>query len=205
MDPFDVTVYHAINGLAGHNRLLDDAMIFFAKYALEIYAGLFVVSWLALPKRAIQTRHAIVMAGLAGIVALCINVIIAHFWYRSRPFVLLPKGSFHQLIPHAADSSFPSDHTSGSFAFAAATWGKGPRWMQWAFTSIAVIVMFARVFVGVHWPTDVLASVVIGSAAGRSIWLFSRFVYPITIWVARVLHLAPSRRDSDTATNSLLR
>lgn len=195
MNSFDVTVFHAINGLAGKSAILDAIMSFFAEYALEIYAVLFVVTWFALPKDDLRKRHALVMSGLAGILALIINVIIAHFWFRARPFTVLPHGTFTQLIPHSPDSSFPSDHVSGSFAFAVGSWGRAPRWIQWTFTGVAIVVMFARVYVGVHWPTDVLASLVIGFASGRIIWLISRFIYPITTAVARVFRFGPAKEE----------
>lgn len=186
MNGFDLTLFHLVNGLAGHNHILDSIMIFFAKDALEIYAVLFLAGWFVLPKENIEGRHALVMAGLAGILALIINLIIAHFWYRSRPFVVLPKGADTQLIPHVPDSSFPSDHASGSFAFAGGSWNRAPKTFQVLFTCIAIIVMFARVYVGVHWPTDVLASVVVGVFSGRIIWLLSRWIRPITVMVARL-------------------
>lgn len=180
MNPFDVTVFHFINQFAGHNALLDMVMEFFAKSAPELYAVLFIISWFMLPRTDGASRHALVVSVCAGIFALLINVIIAHFWYRSRPFVLLPKGTYTQLIPHANDSSFPSDHASGSFAFSAAVWGKTHKSISYLFTSIAVIVMIARVYVGVHWPTDVLAGMVIGIVSGRMMWKFSKWIEPIT-------------------------
>jgi undecaprenyl-diphosphatase len=75
-----------------------------------------VLAWFALPKKDIQNQHALVVAGFAGVLALIINVIISHIWFRPRPFTVFQKGT--QLIPHSSDASFPSDHTSGSFGFA---------------------------------------------------------------------------------------
>lgn len=201
MDPFDVSLYHAINGLAGHSTLLDDIMKFFAKDALEIYAVMFIMGWFAIARNNIKSRHALVMSGLAGILALCINVVIAHIWFRPRPFTVLPHGSFTQLIPHSPDASFPSDHASGSWAFAAGTYGKAPKLAQWTFTAVALIVMFARVYVGVHWPTDVLGSVVVGVFSGRVIWLLSPVVYPITAYVAKLFRFGP-KQEQIGATSS---
>jgi undecaprenyl-diphosphatase len=42
---FDISLYHLINGHAGHSYLLDELMIFFAKYSLQFYAILFIVAW----------------------------------------------------------------------------------------------------------------------------------------------------------------
>lgn len=195
-NPFDIGLYHLINGLAGHNSILDAIMVLFAKDALEIYAVLFVIAWFALPKKDIQSRHALVVAGFAGILALVINVVISHIWFRPRPFIVLHKGTFTELVSHSNDASFPSDHTSGSFGFASASWGKSPKWISYSFTILAIGVMFARVFVGVHYPTDVLAGFVVGTLSGRIMWEFSRFLFPLTSFVAKLFKFGPAAKVS---------
>jgi undecaprenyl-diphosphatase len=195
-NPFDISLYHLINGLAGHNHLLDDLMIFFAKYALEFYAILFIVAWLTLPKRDIEHRHAIIVAGLSGILALLINVIISHVWYRPRPFTVLHKGTYLQLISHSKDASFPSDHTSGSFGFASGSWGHNTKWISGTFTVIAFLVMFSRIYVGVHYPTDVIASLIVGVLSGKIMWRFSRLFYPITLFFAKLFRFGPVQENS---------
>lgn len=202
LNPFDVTVYHFVNGFAGRSPILDAFMVFFAKYALEIYAVLFVVAWFALPKRDLKNRHALVIAGLAGVLALVVNVIIGHIWVRPRPFTVFSKGSFTQLIPHSADASFPSDHASGSFGFAAGSWGKQQKWISYSFTVVAVLVMIARVFVGVHYPTDVIGGMVIGIICGRVMWKFSRFLLPLTSFVAKLFHFGPTDKPVKTAKHA---
>ena len=202
LNPFDSTVYHWINGLAGHSHLLDAVMIFFAKDALEIYAVLFVVAWFALPKKDIQHRHALVVAGFSGILALLINVVISHIWFRPRPFTVFQKGTFTQLVPHSADASFPSDHASGSFGFAAGSWGHNTKWISHTFTVIAVIVMFARVYVGVHYPTDVIGGMIIGIIAGKVMWKFQRLLFPLTSFVAKVFKLGPTAKVAKHARSS---
>lgn len=194
LNPFDTTVYHWVNGLAGHSHVLDNIMIFFAKDALEIYAVLFVIAWFALPKRDIQNRHALVMAGLSGVLALLVNVVISHIWFRPRPFTVFHQ--YTELVSHSQDASFPSDHTSGSFGFAAGSWGKQQKWISYTFTMIAIIVMFARVYVGVHYPTDVLAGLVVGVIAGKIMWRFTRFLFPLTSMVARLFQFGPSSKDA---------
>ena len=192
LNTFDLGIYHLINGLAGHNRIVDAVMVFFAKDALEIYAVLFVLAWFTLPKRDIQNRHALVVAGFSGILALVVSVVISHIWFRPRPFVMLPTSSYTELISHNLDASFPSDHTSGSFGFAAASWGKSQRWIRYSFTMIAILVMFARVFVGVHYPTDVLAGLVVGIVSSRIVWKLSQYLFPLTSVVARVFRFGPA-------------
>jgi undecaprenyl-diphosphatase len=199
MNTFDLTIYHAINGLAGHNHLLDMIMTFFAKDALEIYALLFLIAWFTMPKSEIKHRHALVVAVFSGVLALLINVVISHVWFRARPFAILSKGSFTQLVPHGSDASFPSDHTSGSFGFAAASWGTNQKWISWSFTLLAIVVMFARVYVGVHWPTDVIAGFIVGTISGRLMWRFSGLIYPITLFGMKLCRLSSKEKHNENA------
>lgn len=180
MNPFDLTLYHFVNHFAGYHPVVDAIMKFFAQDALDIYAVLFIVAWFSLPKSEENKRHALVVSFCSGVLALFMNLVISHIWFRPRPFAVLPSGSFTQLIPHGNDASFPSDHTSGGFAFASGTWGKGTKWVSYSFTILAVLTMIARVYVGVHWPTDVIAGLVIGIFSSRILWRFERFVMPLT-------------------------
>jgi len=180
LNSFDAALYHSINSLAGHHPVLDIIMKILAQYSLEIYFLLFIIAWFALPKREEAQRHALIVAGFGGILALTINFLITQVWYRPRPFVVLAPGSYTKLIPHAIDASFPSDHASGSVAFARGAWGRTSRWVTWSFTLLAVLVPIARVYCGVHWPTDVLASTVVGLFSGWIVWHLSRLLSPFT-------------------------
>jgi len=194
MNPFDLTLFHLINQLAGHHALLDVCMIAFAKYSPEMFAALFIITWFLLPRGEFHRRQALIVSVAGGILALLINFAITSFWIRSRPFVVLPPGQVTQLIAHAADASFPSDHVSGSFGFAAALWHRGPKGVGLLFTAIGVVVAFARVYVGVHWPTDVIAGIVVGTVAGEVVWFASPLLRPITRIGMRLFHL----RDDDS-------
>lgn len=180
MNSFDLTLYRALNGLAGHHPILDAIMKILAQYSLEMYFLLFVIAWFALPKADESQRHALIVAGCGGILALALNFFIAQLWYRPRPFVVLAPGTYTKLIPHAVDASFPSDHASGSVAFARGAWGRTRPWVSRSFALLAVLVPVARVYSGVHWPTDVLASTAVGLFAGWIIWFLSRSLYPLT-------------------------
>ena len=198
MNSFDLSGYHMINQWAGHVPILDKFMSFTAQYALELYALLFIIAWFTLPKSEETRRHALIVAGFSGILALIINVLVSHVWFRPRPFVSLPKGSFTQLIPHSIDASFPSDHVSGSFGFAAASWKRTDRWVSYSFTSLAILVAIARIYVGVHWPTDVIAGAIVGLLSARIMWAVNSLVKPISQVGLRLFHFGPYALTSES-------
>ena len=198
MNLFDLSGYHLINQWAGHHPVVDKIMAFFAQYALELYVVLFLLAWFTLPKTESEKRHALVVAGFSGVLALGLNVLIGQFFFRPRPFVTLPKGTFTQLIPHSFDTSFPSDHTSASFGFATGSWNKASLWVKWSFTLLAILVAIARVYTGVHWPTDVLASIIIGIVSAKIIWLINPLFLPLTNLGLRIFHYGKfAKRNSN--------
>jgi len=192
---FDLLGYHALNQWAGHLSILDLIMSFLAQYALEIYVSLFAIAWFTLPKQNSDHHHALIIMGFSGILALIFNLVISNIWFRPRPFVTLPKGTFTQLIPQIADASFPSDHTSGSFGFAAGSWRKTPLWVRWSFTLLAILVAIARIYSGVHWPTDVLASVIIGVVSAKITWLINPLFRPLTNLFLWIFHYGKYTRE----------
>lgn len=103
----------------------------------------------------------VLLAGAATVLALALNQIINPVVDRPRPFVTLPH--VLQLLPHAADGSFPSDHAMIAGAFAGGLLMVHRRWGILA-AVLAVFLAFARVYAGVHYPTDVAAGLLIGAA-----------------------------------------
>ncbi|MBX5437032.1 MAG: phosphatase PAP2 family protein [Alicyclobacillaceae bacterium] len=189
MNSFDLRLFQALNQHAGQTPVLDPVMKVAAHYALEIYAVLFIAAWFILPRRDGERRHALVVAVAGAVLALLVNAVIGAVWYRPRPFVALH--GVHQLIPHPSDASFPSDHTAGGFGLASASWGKAARWLSWTITLLSLLVMVARVYVGVHWPTDVIGGMAVGIVCGRVAHLLSRPLRVITNIGLRLFRMGP--------------
>ena len=70
------------------------------------------------------------------------------------------------VIGPQSEYSFPSGHTAGSFAFVSVLWFLAPKKVSIPMTILAALISLSRLYVGVHYPTDVLGGVIIGSACG---------------------------------------
>jgi undecaprenyl-diphosphatase len=104
------------------------------------------------------TRQQAVLAGcLAAVVAVGLGLILEHMLARPRPFVAL---GIEPLLPHAADSSFPSDHTLVGVALVGALAWRVPRLGLWLL-AWALLVGLARVTAALHYPSDILGSAVL--------------------------------------------
>ncbi|MGO4275662.1 phosphatase PAP2 family protein, partial [Paenibacillus sp. TAF58] len=108
--------------------------------------------------------------------------ILAHFFYRDRPFV---THNVIQLIAHPANASFPSDHATGAFVIAISIWihrrKDGKLWL-----ALAAGIAFSRVWTGVHYPSDVIGGAVIGIAAAVLIHqLFKRS--SLALWLTKFI------------------
>ena len=79
------------------------------------------------------------------------------------------------LIEKQSDYSFPSGHTGSSFASAIVLWKELPGKYGVMALIVAVLIAYSRLYVGVHYPSDVLAGVVIGTVLALvSVWLVKK-------------------------------
>nr|WP_067288710.1 undecaprenyl-diphosphatase [Marinobacterium profundum] len=117
-----------------------------------------------------RTRLALLGAALAAGLGLGLNQVIALFWYHPRPFEI-PLGQ--TLLPHAIESSFPSDHFTLFMAIACSLM-LSPQLRAWGLWLLlpASLVAWARVYLGVHFPLDMLGALLMGafSAAVMHAW-----------------------------------
>lgn len=113
-------------------------------------------------------------AGAAALVAmllglLCTNVVLKHLVARPRPW--LDVAGLVPLVAEPDPNSFPSGHTCASFA-AALCWYRGLPWRagRTAGVVLAVLMGLSRLYVGVHYPSDVLAGAVVGALCAWAAW-----------------------------------
>ncbi len=197
-------LFEVLNLPAGHEGALDPLMIFGANDVIALMPLLVLALWFGLARwsplarllaagsgqdkaRAEGQRMALLACVAVGI-ALALNVAIGHIVREPRPFISHP-GVVHQLIAHAADNSFPSDHEAVAGAVTtvlvlymlalrstagAAVPQPGTRsaWLALA-TPLALVALVAlvwigvaRIYVGVHYPGDIAAGAGCGLVGG---------------------------------------
>jgi len=161
LEHLNLLCFSLLNADAGLHGWRLELGVFAAKYLILLVplglAGLWIGG------QPLQ-REAAVRALAATACALALNALIGLLWYHARPFV---GGTGHTFLHHAPDSSFPSDHGTIMFTVAlvlASSRAPLPRRLGRALLPLALAVAWARVFLGVHWPLDMLGALGIAIA-----------------------------------------
>jgi undecaprenyl-diphosphatase len=187
----DWRVYHSINTFVAHHSWLGrlfHGIETYGTYAIGIAA---VLLWLAArPGGDRKWKIASGSALAAAALGLLVNRLVTAGWHRDRPYQTHPGA--HVWGPHKTDPSFPSDHASASFAIAVAISLVDPV-VGVAFLALALLITVGRVIVGEHYPGDVVAGALIGTASAI-----------VVVYLARPL-IAALARIVERVTDPLLR
>ncbi len=155
----DKIIFEAIHSLVHKWWLLDWLGILIAEYLpyLLVLTAIFI---LIIERNWRGRVYLFALSGLSVILARgIITETIRFFYYRPRPFLAL---NFQSLIGNTdVAGSFPSGHATAYFALALAVFYINKKW-GWRFLIAAILMGLARVFVGVHWPSDILVGAIIG-------------------------------------------
>lgn len=103
--------------------------------------------------------------GLTGLIALLIGFLITNLWLknmvmRTRPYELVE--GLELIGKKAVDFSFPSGHSTASIAASAVFLAKLPKKFGVPAILLGVLICFTRLYIGIHYPSDVIAGVLIG-------------------------------------------
>lgn len=187
-------VFLLINAPAAPDPLVVLTATFLANDAVFLVMALLVGLWVwGRP----EARAGLLSVVLATAAALGVNQLLGMLWFEPRPFM---AGIGRTLLAHAPDNSFPSDHGTflWSVGFGLIATAASRRWGA-AVALVGVAVAWARVYLGVHFPVDMVAAAVVGLAgAGTARLVLSpmrRRVLPLVEGayegVIRALHLSP--------------
>ncbi|MER7839603.1 phosphatase PAP2 family protein [Streptomyces sp. NPDC096040] len=165
-DP-DVDLLYDINGLAKDApHWFDRGMEFVGEYGLLVAMVLLVVwCWWSVRRRgdedAASTMAALLWTPLAAAIAVLVNVPIRGFVERPRPF--LTHQGLDVLVSGKTDYSFVSDHATITMALGVGLFVAN-RKFGLAGIGLALVEGFCRVYMGVHYPTDVVGGFALGTA-----------------------------------------
>ena len=118
----------------------------------------------------------IMMAALLVDVLLC-NVLIKNLVARTRPFDV--NTAVQLLVAKPRDYSFPSGHTAASFASVTALYLAGEKKLWKPALALAILIAFSRMYLYVHYPTDILGGVIFGSL---SAWIGYRISTKVLLY-----------------------
>ena len=113
--------------------------------------------------------------------ALVCNLLMKPLFRRGRPFEFAE--GVDVLIAEPSDRSFPSGHTMASFTAAAVLWSLFGGWMGALALSLAFLIGLSRLYLGVHYISDVLAGAVFGFLLGSFVPpLFGEAAAELAAW-----------------------
>jgi len=188
-----------LNGLMGKSVLLDGVMrLLVSDYFVPVSLVLFLVAlWFTGEDRGQRERNqrtvftALLGMGMAnGFVAL-----FNRFLDAARPFEEMPwlVSRVNQIFYIPSDPSFPSNVAASTFAMAAGVWLGNSKAGRWLFIP-ACLVCFARVYAGVHYPSDIVGGAAVGLLASLLAYaVMLPLLEPLAsliLWVARKICLA---------------
>ena len=170
----DLFLFQQINQLAGKWAVLDGLGIFFAKY-FQYFLVFFLILFLV--KNLKKYWFMVFGAGVSAVLArLGITTLIRHFWQRPRPFI---NNNVNLIINYSNEASFPSGHAAFFFAIATVVYFHNKK-AGILFFAGALLISLGRIFVGIHWPSDIVAGAIVGVFSGWLIHkIFKKFLLKI--------------------------
>ncbi|SEM39048.1 phosphatase PAP2 family protein [Streptacidiphilus jiangxiensis] len=202
----DWSLVSAVNGLATSlPQALDSALAFLGEYGVPLGSVLLLLAAWARARRGKGAPVAVagvLWAGLAAGMALLLNLPVRAMVQRPRPFVSHP-GQLDLLMSHQANGSFASDHATFTMALAVGLLLVDRR-LGLVGIALAFFEGFLRVFMGVHYPSDVLGGFALGTAtvlllAPVAMAVLTPFTHALTRTALRPLVTAPKAVRSRAA------
>jgi undecaprenyl-diphosphatase len=167
----DASLYRAFNRFATRTGWMHWLFVGVAKYGIALFAVALVVGWWQ--ARQADSPDGVVAVGWAGaaaLLALAVAQLIGNVVDRARPYRAMPAA--HVLTSRTSDFSFPSDHSTVAGAVAVglllAGYRIGRPVLGWITVGLAIVLAFSRVYVGVHYPGDVSAGLVLGGVVAAA-------------------------------------
>ena len=168
---------------------LHGSMVACSDYGVVLVAVLMLGAWWLVRRADVVAMAAVLWAPIAVVLAYVVNSLMKNIFTEPRPCRAMP--AVHTLLPcdPPTDWAFPSNHSAVVGAAAVALL-LAHRTLGLVATALALIVAFSRLYVGAHYPHDVLVGLAVGAVIGvLGIWV-RRALAPLVMWL-RGTPLAP--------------
>lgn len=183
MPDINETIFYSVNGLAGHSSYLDNFFIAITSYTamMIIFISALVFVFWDRRKSFVQKMEnkRVYYVLFSVLITLSIVYVLKNILEIPRPFEVLRN--VKQLIPETRGVSFPSGHAAFTMSLATAVYLIHPQYRKMFFVKalfvIAFLVIYSRVFVGVHYPIDIAVGALIGTLTSLSLFkLFHKYL-----------------------------
>jgi undecaprenyl-diphosphatase len=185
----DEKVFFWINGLAGRVAWIDDVIRILScdVFVPVLFIIVLIAIWFAERDREARERNqrgvlcALASMGIANLLVFILNPMLPD---RVRPCDAFPD-KVHLLFYHPTDPSFPSNAAAAAFAVAMGMWVYN-RKLGYILLIPAVIISFGRIYIGVHYPMDIVGGIAVAIVATGVIFAAMKLGRPIIDWVLKL-------------------
>ncbi|WP_230352008.1 undecaprenyl-diphosphate phosphatase [Lelliottia sp. WAP21] len=189
-------LFYLINATPASPEWMIDVATFIAKDLINIVPALVVILWLWGPRKQVSAqRQLVIKVAMALVISMTASWTLGHLFPHDRPFV---DHIGYNFLHHSADDSFPSDHGTVIFTFALAFLLWHRLWSGVVLMAIAAAIAWSRVYLGVHWPLDMLGGLLvgmIGCLSAQILWnLFGTRLYQALQRIYRICFAFPIRK-----------
>ncbi|MGE8203226.1 undecaprenyl-diphosphatase [Heyndrickxia sp. NPDC080065] len=151
----NIKIFKVINQFSGRCSPIDLLMILISNKIRYVYIFVLIFMWFRNDFYKKVSYNAVISSGIAWFIYAMIKL----FYFKPRPFV---KHHVGILTPSKKDSSFPSKHTMLVFAISTSIFLYN-RILGSIMLALSVLTGFSRIWVGHHYPSDIIGSAFVAS------------------------------------------